>query len=108
MPSPFPGMDPWLESRAIFPDLHNSFIAYLREGPECRLLRPYFAAIGKPGVIEGDVPTGRSSRTWTSSGRRRRTAVPGRPGVGGSSPTPTAEVTPVIVQRAAGRDRSSS
>jgi hypothetical protein len=31
MPSPFPGMDPYLESPEIFPDFHDSAITYLRE-----------------------------------------------------------------------------
>ena len=31
MPSPFPGMDPYLESREVFPDFHDSFIFCLRE-----------------------------------------------------------------------------
>jgi hypothetical protein len=30
MPSPFPGMDPWLERPMVFPDLHNSLITYLK------------------------------------------------------------------------------
>ena len=28
MPSPFPGMDPYLENPEIFPDLHDSLITY--------------------------------------------------------------------------------
>ncbi len=31
MPSPFPGMDPYLEHPALWPDVHNSLIAALRE-----------------------------------------------------------------------------
>lgn len=45
MPSPFPGMDPWLEDPAIFPDLHDSFIMELRKAIMARLPRPYFAAV---------------------------------------------------------------
>jgi hypothetical protein len=30
MPSPFPGMDPWLERAMVFPDLHNSLIIYFK------------------------------------------------------------------------------
>jgi hypothetical protein len=30
MPSPFPGMDPWLERQMVFPDLHNSLITYFK------------------------------------------------------------------------------
>jgi Protein of unknown function (DUF4058) len=45
MPSPFPGMDPWLEDPTIFPDLHNSFIAHLRNTINQKLPEPYYAAI---------------------------------------------------------------
>jgi len=31
MPSPFPGMDPWLEDEDVFPDLHESLCQYVRE-----------------------------------------------------------------------------
>ena len=31
MPSPFPGMDPWLESPGVFPDIHDAMIFLLRE-----------------------------------------------------------------------------
>lgn len=43
MPSPFPGMDPYLEHPEFFPDLHDSFIVYLREFLQPRLPEPYFA-----------------------------------------------------------------
>src|SRR5438477_1706705 len=32
MPSPFPGMDPWLEDPDVFPDLHESLIYLLKAG----------------------------------------------------------------------------
>ena len=47
MPSPFPGMDPGLESPDIFPDFHDSFITYLREGLQALLPTQYFAALGR-------------------------------------------------------------
>ena len=31
MPSPFPGMDPYLESPDWFPDLHGSLIIFMKE-----------------------------------------------------------------------------
>jgi hypothetical protein len=46
MPSPFPGMDPYLEDPAVFPDLHDSMITYLREALQARLPEPYYAALG--------------------------------------------------------------
>ena len=37
MPSPFPGMDPYLENRSIFPDFHDGFIfAFVKQSsPGC-------------------------------------------------------------------------
>ncbi len=46
MPSPFPGMDPYLEQRALFPDLHDGFVARCSEALQARLPEPYYAAIG--------------------------------------------------------------
>jgi hypothetical protein len=40
MPSPFPGMDPYLENPEIFPDFHDSFITYLREVLQASLPAP--------------------------------------------------------------------
>jgi hypothetical protein len=45
MPSPFPGMDPYLEHPAIFPGLHDSFITYIREALQPKLPEPYYAEI---------------------------------------------------------------
>ncbi len=45
MPSPFPGMDPYIEGPAVWPDFHDSFIAYLREALNAALPAPYFASI---------------------------------------------------------------
>ncbi len=57
MPSPFPGMDPWLESPALFPDLHNRFITHLSEALNDVLPPPYFAAI--------------ANRVWVEESERR-------------------------------------
>jgi hypothetical protein len=43
MPSPFPGMDPYLESREYFPDLHDALVYCLREQLNAVLPQPYFA-----------------------------------------------------------------
>ena len=47
MPSPFPGMDPYLEAPTIFPGLHNRLIALLGEALQAALPAPYFAEIGE-------------------------------------------------------------
>lgn len=43
MPSPFPGMDPYLEAAEIFPDLHDSLITHCKEALMARLPKPYYA-----------------------------------------------------------------
>jgi Protein of unknown function (DUF4058) len=45
MKSPFPGMDPYLESPAIWPDFHNSFMTYFREVLAARLPDQYDARL---------------------------------------------------------------
>jgi Protein of unknown function (DUF4058) len=52
MPSPFPGMDPYLENPEIFPDFHDSMITYIREALQACLPVPYFAALGRRVRIE--------------------------------------------------------
>ena len=43
MPSPFPGMDPWLEGRSVFPDLHDSLIFLIKKALNDRLPAGYYA-----------------------------------------------------------------
>ena len=45
MPSPFPGMDPYLENRSLWPDFHTSFIAYIREQLQAQIRPKYNARI---------------------------------------------------------------
>jgi hypothetical protein len=52
MPSPFPGMDPYLEHPEIFPDLHSSLNFCLREAIQSQLPPPYYAVIGRRAWIE--------------------------------------------------------
>lgn len=57
MPSPFPGMDPFLERPEIWPDFHDSLIAYIREALQ-PLLRPQYVALTQDRlfVIENNRP----------------------------------------------------
>ncbi len=57
MPSPFPGMDPFLEDPAVFPDLHDSLIYCLREALNVVLPPSYHAGI--------------ASRVWLEASQRR-------------------------------------
>lgn len=45
MPTPFPGMDPYLERAGIWPDVHNGLIAALRDHLAPKLRPRYFVSI---------------------------------------------------------------
>jgi Protein of unknown function (DUF4058) len=44
MPSPFPGMDPWLERPALFPPFHSAFITYMEAALNAALPAGYVAS----------------------------------------------------------------
>lgn len=45
MPSPFPGMDPWLEAPDLFPSLHERLAVYISEELNARMPAGYVATI---------------------------------------------------------------
>lgn len=52
MPSPFPGMDPFLEDPSVFSDLHDRLITHLSEAIQRVLPPPYYAGLGRRVWIE--------------------------------------------------------
>jgi hypothetical protein len=54
MPSPFPGMDPYLERPVFFGGLHTAMISYLREALQAVLPEPYYAESGERAWFEID------------------------------------------------------
>ncbi len=52
MPGPFPGMDPWLEHPALFPNLHQRLITYASDALQALLGQRYFVSIGERVFIE--------------------------------------------------------
>ena len=69
MPSPFPGMDPYLESRDWFPCLHDSLVILSMEALQMRLPEPYYAQASQRvwleysrRYVEPDVEVARSER----------------------------------------------
>jgi len=56
MPSPFPGMDPYLEGPEIWPDLHHELIGGIRAALQPGLSPRYHARIDARLVIEEDPP----------------------------------------------------
>ena len=68
MRPPFPGMDPWLEHPAIWPDVHNSLIAAIRDELVPRIAPKYYVGleqrvyalepgelifVGRPDIVMG-------------------------------------------------------
>ena len=45
MPTPFPGMDPYLEKRSLWPDFHQRFITYTSEHLQEQIRPKYNARI---------------------------------------------------------------
>jgi hypothetical protein len=90
-------MDPWLEQRGVFPGFHNRFIAYVSEGLNAVLPRPYFADIANRVVIEGDgepalrEPDVGVFRPWGANGS------PNPTGAGGVAVADPTEVRAVMV-----------
>ena len=57
MPSPFPGMDPWLESPYIWGDFHQRFATDMSYWLTRRLPKPYYARLdSRPeiGIVEDE------------------------------------------------------
>lgn len=60
MPSPFPGMDPYLEERSLWPDVHQRLITYISETLQPQVRPKYIARIGErielASIQKGYVP----------------------------------------------------
>src|SRR5438132_8074926 len=54
MPSPFPGMDPWLEDQDVFPNLHEKLAVYLSEALNDALPSGYVATIKNRVYVDED------------------------------------------------------
>ena len=51
MPSPFPGMDPYLESRRLWRDVHNSLMIAIRDHLAPRVEPSYYVAVEERIII---------------------------------------------------------
>jgi hypothetical protein len=51
MPSPFPGMDPYLERRDIWPDVHGAMIVAMRDALAPQVAPAYYVAIEERAYI---------------------------------------------------------
>ncbi len=61
MPSPFPGMDPYLESPTIWPDLHHELISEIRAALALRVRPRYVARVELRVYISDDDDPGRAA-----------------------------------------------
>jgi hypothetical protein len=59
MPSPFPGMDPYLEEPGLWPDVHHELISVMRESLNAQLRPKYFARIEDRVYISDERDPGR-------------------------------------------------
>jgi hypothetical protein len=82
MPSPFPGMDPYLESRGWFPCLHDSLIFLILESLQSKLPEVYYAQSSQRvwleysrRYVEPDVELARSERRPRQRDRQGGVAV---------------------------------
>src|SRR4051794_18357334 len=74
MPSPFPGMDPYIESAGLWQDFHTSFLTYWRDAiadvlpdPYDVRIEEYVQLVGPPGseprLARPDLAVSRHGRT---------------------------------------------
>ena len=59
MPSPFPGMDPYLEEPGLWPDVHHELISVVRESLNAQLRPRYFARIEERVYVSDEHDPGR-------------------------------------------------
>lgn len=73
MPSPFPGMDPFLEAADIFPSLHDALITHVNEALNAELPEPYYAMTSARIWVEwAGRPIGPDVRIHRKNGKRAR------------------------------------
>lgn len=79
MPSPFPGMDPYLEERAVWPDVHTSLMTYIREALQPQIRPKYVARTGErihlAGVSHSVIPL--NPKTSPLPSARHTSRLPG-------------------------------
>lgn len=102
MPSPFPGMDPYLEDPAIWPDVHHELISAIRE-ILVRQLRPkYSVRVEERVYVSDETDPGRHvlvPDVRIRAGRRRRSGTRATASVGAGVDLDEAfEVTQLISQ----------
>ena len=91
MPSPFPGMDPYLESPVIWPDVHHEIISEIRAALSPGLRPAYVCRVELRVYISDDDDPGRTAlvpdvRVEKSPARKGTGKVKTQPAVAGAEP----------------------
>ncbi len=95
MPTPFPGMDPYLEQRQLWPDVHNRLIAALGDFLSPRLRPRYYVSLEERlvlGEVAEPVLAGRADLAVVSPGEAPRTLAGRAPAAALSSTVIEVEV----------------
>ena len=61
MPSPFPGMDPYLETPNLWPDVHHGLISHIQMALNPRLRPKYVARVDLRVHVSDDDDPGREA-----------------------------------------------
>lgn len=77
MPSPFPGMDPYLESPDWFPNLHHDLITFIKQTLQSRLPESYYAQSDQRVWLEYSRRQAEPDVEIVHSRRRRKRRVGG-------------------------------
>jgi hypothetical protein len=96
MLSPFPGMDPYLESPRFFPDLHDSLLIFIKQDLQSRLPESYYAQSGQYVWLEASRRSVQPDVNEMAE-RRRRKPRPRRAGRGGATVAEVEASEPVII-----------
>ena len=77
MPSPFPGMDPWIEDPGGWRDVHNRLIAYMSDDLNRSLGSQYLARVTERVIVEAPLERPRRIEPDVSVVPRRRNGARG-------------------------------
>ena len=97
MPSPFPGMDPYLEDPAYWPDFHATFINYWREELASRLPDHYEARLDEQ-VNLVQIPAEKTKRVRADVSVTRDAGVDSSPGVAVAVATLEPTTVPLLIE----------
>jgi hypothetical protein len=96
MPSPFPGVDPFIEDQHFWPDFHHGFMTYWRDSLLRALPAKYDARLEeRVRIIEKAGGKRRRDRQPDIAVERRRFA---KPGIGGTAVALKPSIEPVILE----------